>query len=91
MKIHFDYNNLDRHLIRKFIKESLENNLSKFNGEFLIDGCGKMQNITWKEENSVLFVSNEMNAIFTSTNRVIFLKNVNVCFDSVPTNAIKEC
>jgi len=41
-KISFDCNNLDRYLIRKFIKESLDNNLSKFNGEFLDVGCGKM-------------------------------------------------
>ena len=41
-KISFDYNNLDRYLIRKFIKEALDNNLNWFKGKFLDVGCGKM-------------------------------------------------
>ena len=41
-RISFDQNNLDRYLIRKFIKEALDNNLFAFYGEFLDIGCGKM-------------------------------------------------
>ena len=41
-KISFDYNNLDRYLVRKFIKEAMDNNLNGFKGKFLDVGCGKM-------------------------------------------------